>query len=159
MAYTFEALLRWLMLIPLFAEHGFLTPEPVRTPSLLSPGSSGSSDEGTIWGTVFWLIVVFLFCVYRSNKKGVKLPEYVSQKYIRLNNLVNSAEIIKTAVDDYNASAADGSSRASHTKSEVFGGFVAVRDDQGNLLSEVPSKRIGAWFWIVVTVFLVSVLT
>ena len=105
------------------------------------------------------MIVVFLFCVYRANKKGIKLPEYVSQKYIRLNNLVNSAEIIRTAVDDYNASVADGSSRASHTKSEVFGGFVAVRDDQGNLLSEVPSKRIGAWFWIVVTVFLVSVLT
>lgn len=133
------------MFARVFAVNGFLT-----------PSSSGGGD--TIWGTVLWAVIIFAFCIYRSTKKKISLADYISQKYIRLNNLINSAEIVKTAVEEFNAGNPTGL-KASYTKSEICGGYVSVRDDQGAFLAEVPSRRIGAWFWFVVTIFAIYVLT
>jgi len=132
--------------IYLIATSGFLTPTP-------------TAQGQTIWGFVGWLALIFLFSTARAKKKGLSLSSYISLKYSRLNNWVNAAEIVQTAVDDFNKSRDVSLPQASYVTSKIYGSFVAVNDVSGNLLTEAPIKKIGAWFWLLLTVFIVYVLT
>jgi len=130
-----------MMLSFLFATNGFLTPLP-----------AGGNSGGTFWPAVQSLAVLFLFVFLRSRNKGISIGAYFSNKFSRFNNWVNSPEIVKTSVQVFNKSRESTSPEASYATSKIYGDFVALSDSDGNLLAEVPVKKIGEWFWILLTV-------
>ena len=109
-------------------------------------------EQVELFGLLFSLLLFFFCSSFLGQGIKALVLELISRISFHDLIIVNSPEIVKTSVQVFNKSRESTSPEASYATSKIYGDFVALSDSDGNLLAEVPVKKIGEWFWILLTV-------
>ncbi len=136
---------------PVFAKHGYLKVDPPRRPFQIemTGGDKNSSGSGfPILPLILGVGVITGLAFIRSKKKGINKKQYVQNKVSQAKKLFYSAtkntganEQIKKAVDKFKASNPDKASTASYTQTCITGDFIAIKNMEGQLLTEIPLQK------------------
>ena len=136
---------------PVFAEHGFLTPESPRRPFQVEMIGGGGNSSGGGFPILPLLLAAGLvtgLIFVRSKKKGISKKQYLQNKVHQAKEFLNSlsenpkaSEQVKNAVEEFKASNPDKAANVSFTQSCLKDGFVAIKNMEGQLLAEIPISK------------------